>query len=265
MPSYFPLSDHVLVGGRSYHTEDVLRLLGQFVSDERAARIESVVAARTFGVVPVLEGLVDPGNVNAVLRSAEGLGFGAAHFVALERDAARMAEHYMTGDPDVATVRDRRAAHRTSQGAHKWIEMTTFETVSDYLAHARAHGFRIAVTALRPDAVPIEEWDFSQPTALVLGNEHAGASDALVDSADAALLLPLDGFVQSYNVSVAGAMALAHARSDRQRRTGRQGDLDEAQRRILTAHYVARGVQHAEPILSASNCGTPRTDDLEME
>jgi tRNA (guanosine-2'-O-)-methyltransferase len=253
--AFFPLPGRVRVGAQTYAPADVLRVLEPFVSAPRRARIDAVVAARTFRVVPVLEGLVDPGNVNAVLRSAEGLGYGAAHLVGLEGDAARMAEHYLTGDPDAATVRDRRAAHRTSQGAHKWVELAAFDDRAAYLAHVRAQGYRVAVTALRDDASPIDAWDFSEPTVLVLGNEHAGASASLVDAADGALLLPLDGFVQSYNVSVAAALALAHARSDRLRRTGRHGDLSEAERFVLTAHYVARGVPLAERILGASGAG----------
>lgn len=245
---FFPLTDAVPVGGTTYGAEAVLAVLGAYVSPERRARIEAVVAARAFGVVPVLEGLVDPGNVNAVLRSAEGLGFGAAHVVALEGDAARLAEQ-IAADAEEPTVADRRAARRASQGAHKWVEMHAWADPEAYVAHVHRLGGRVAVTALRDDALPIAEWDFSQPTALVVGNEHAGASDAMLAAADAALRLPLDGFVQSYNVSVAAAMALAHARADRLRRGG-HADLDAAQRRILTAHYVARAVPLAAPLLA---------------
>ena len=105
------------------------------------------------------------------------------------------------------------------------------------------------VTALREDALPISEWDFSAPTALVVGNEHAGASEAMLDAADAAVLLPLDGFVQSYNVSVAAALALSHARADRLARTGRHADLGADAQRVLRAHYTARAVPLAEALL----------------
>ena len=83
----------------------------------------------------------------------------------------------------------------------------------------------------------------------MVGNEHAGASDAMLAAADAALLLPLDGFVQSYNVSVAAALALYHARADRLGRGG-HADLGADQRRTLRAHYTARAVPLAAALLA---------------
>lgn len=248
-PPFFDLEDAVRIEGASYAAETVLRVLDPYLSDARRARIEAVIASRAFGVVPVLEGLVDPGNVNAVLRSAEGLGFGAAHVVGLEGDAERLARAVERGE-DEPTVADLRARRRASQGAHKWVEVRSWQSPVEYVRWVHERGGRVAVTALRDDALPISEWDFSVPTALVVGNEHAGASDAILEAADAALLLPLDGFVQSYNVSVAAALALYHARTDRLRRTKRHADLEDAQRRTLRAHYAARAVPLAPALLA---------------
>ena len=246
---FFPLGDAVLVGETEYPVQTVHRVLDPYLTDERRSRIEAVVAARAFGVVPVLEGLVDPGNVNAVLRSAEGLGFGAAHVVALEGDAAAWMRQLAEAG-DEPTVADRRATRRASQGAHKWVEVSAWADPSAYVEWVHGRGGRVAVTALRDDALPVAEWDFTGPTALVVGNEHAGASPAMLEAADAALLLPLDGFVQSYNVSVAAALALAAARADRVRRAGRHADLDAERQRVLAAHYTARAVPLAEALLA---------------
>ncbi len=248
-PPFFDLPDDVTVGDAVYPAETVLSVLGPYLSDARRDRLDAVVAARAFGVVPVLEGLVDPGNVNAVLRSAEGLGFGAAHVVGLEGDAAEMVDRVLDGD-DEPTVTDRRATRRASQGAHKWVELRAWADPAAYVRWVHERGGRVAVTALRDDALPIDAWDFSVPTALVVGNEHAGASPAMLEAADAALLLPLDGFVQSYNVSVAAALALYHARAGRLRRTGRHADLGGPEQRLLRAHYTARAVPHAAALLA---------------
>ena len=247
----FPLSNRIPVDGQDYPAETVCRVLEPYLSPERHARIQGVVAARTFSVVPVLEGLVDAGNVNAVLRSAEGLGHGAAHLVALGGGAARLTEAILDPqlDPDDALAGSRRVAARASQGADKWVELAAFSDPAAYADAVRQLGYKVAVTALRPDAQPIGTWDFSQPTALVVGNEQAGVSEALLDVADAALLLPLDGFVQSYNVSVAAALALYHARADRIARTGRHADLSTDEQRVLMAHYIARAVPHAAALL----------------
>lgn len=248
MSLFFPLGDVVSIGDAAYPAETVLSVLDPYLTDDRRGRIARVVADRAFGVVPVLEGLVDPGNVNAVLRSAEGLGFGAAHVVGLEGEAAALAAA-VAGGEDEPTVADRRAQRRASQGAHKWVEVSAWDDPAAYVRHVHDLGGRVAVTALRSDARPIEAWDFTTPTALVVGNEHAGASEAMLDAADAALLLPLDGFVQSYNVSVAAALALYHARAQRVRQRT-HADLDDHTQRLLMAHYTARAVPLAAAILA---------------
>ena len=242
----FPYTDTVSVGTRTYRAADVRRVLGPYLTEARAARLNSVTEARTFGVVPVVEGLTDPGNVHAVLRSAEGLGFGAAHLVGLGGDASDLAEAAPAGEADAGTIR---AARRASQGAAAWLRVDAWRTTAEWTEEARRRGFAIATLDVAPGAVPISTYDFSRPTALVLGNERDGPTPEMKAAADAALFLPIDGFVESYNVSVAAALALYHARTDRVARTGRIGDVSAAQRETLLAHYMVRAVTHAAPIL----------------
>ncbi len=250
--SVFPYSDPVVVDGAAYSAADVRRILGPYVSAARQARLEAVAAARTFGVVPVLDGLTDAGNVHAVLRSAEGLGYGAAHLVGLGGEAASLAEAAPVGGPDTGSVR---AGKRASRGAASWLAVEAWPTPEAYLQDARARGFAIATLDVAPGAVPVEAYDFSVPTALVLGNERSGPAPAFRAQADVALMLPMDGFVESYNVSVAAALVLFHARQDRARRTGRAGDLSDDQRDLLVAHLTVRAVQHAGPILRRETSG----------
>ncbi|OZC03617.1 TrmH family RNA methyltransferase [Rubricoccus marinus] len=247
--SRFPLPATVTVDGAAYAPEAVLETLAPYVTEARMATIERVIAARTFSVLPVLERVHDPGNVNAVFRSAEGLGYGAAALVDLQGDAGALVEQYEDGADDASLASERPIRRRQSQGAHKWLHVETHATAAAFAESARARGYRIAVTALREDAVPIGDLDFSVPTAIVFGAEKDGASGAMLDLADEAVLLPLDGFVQSYNVSVAAALALYHARQDRIARLGAHGDLTPEERQLLTAHYVARGVPLAAPLL----------------
>ncbi len=242
----FPYTDTVRVDGHAYAAADVRRVLGPYVSAARQARIAAVAAVRTFGLVPVLDGLTDAGNVHAVLRSAEGLGYGAAHLVGLGGEAAAIAEAAPAGGPDPETVR---SARRASRGAASWLAVAAWPTPEAYLAEARARGLAVATLDVGAGAVPVESYDFSVPTALVLGNERSGPSPAFRAAADAALMLPMDGFVESYNVSVAAALVLFHARADRRARTGRAGDLTADERERLVAHLTVRAVQHAGPIL----------------
>jgi tRNA (guanosine-2'-O-)-methyltransferase len=244
--SRFPHHTAIESGGQTHAPAEVVARLAPYLTEARRARIAEVVAGRTYSVVPVLERVHDLGNVNAVLRSAEGLGYGAAHLVDLQGDAAAWATQRETEDPLVAT----RAAQRQSQGADKWIDLQVWPDAASACEHLRAAGYRVVATHLSADAVPIAEIDFSRPTAIVLGNERDGVSEAMLALADANCVLPIDGFVQSYNISVAAALAFYHARLDRLNRLGRHGDLSAAEQEILTAHYYLRSVRAPELLLS---------------
>ena len=241
-------------GGRAFRAAEVIERLTPFMDTARCERIAAVVAARTYRVVPVLERVHDLGNVNAVLRSAEGLGYGAAHLVDLQGDAAAWAT--ALEDEDVGVSVDGQVeggmgrARRQSQGADKWIDLRLWPDAAAACDGLRAQGYRIAATHLAADAVPIAEVDFSIPTALVFGNERDGISSDLLARADLNVVLPIDGFIQSYNISVAAALALYHVRQDRLARLGRHGDLSAEEQEALAARYYIRSVKAAAPILA---------------
>jgi tRNA (guanosine-2'-O-)-methyltransferase len=81
--------------------------------------------------------------------------------------------------------------------------------------------------------------------AIVLGNEHDGLCEALRRVCDRSVRIPMRGFVESLNVSVAAGVLLAAATR------GRAGDLSPEQRRHYYARWLVRSVPRAEEILRA--------------
>ena len=65
--------------------------------------------------------------------------------------------------------------NRTSKGAEKWLDVQEHRGTAACVAHLRARGFRVLVTAPRPGSVPVQDVDFTRPTAFLLGNEVDGA------------------------------------------------------------------------------------------
>ena len=224
----FPHPDVFPVGDRRVPAADVVEALRPFVSRARQERIDGVVARRTYTVATVIEGLYDLGNVHAVMRTAEGLGFAAFHMIEAGGTYKR--------------------SRRSSQGAEKWLDVARWPTPAACAAGLKRRGYRLAVTHLDA-AVPVDTLDFSRPTALAFGNEAEGISDALLSLADARCIIPMNGFVQSFNISVAAALGLYHAYTDRLRSLGGSGDLSADEREILRAVYYRRSVAHADAIL----------------
>lgn len=221
--------DRFIFGDRRYEPSEIVQRLAEFLTKERRIRIEDVLEGRTRRVATVVEGLVNLGNVSAVMRSAEALGFQPFHLI--------------TGAESFKNSK------RTSQGAEKWLDVYRWEAPAACVDHLRREGSRIVVTHLDDRSRPIDEIDFTSKTALVFGNEKEGTSQEMLDLADETCIIPISGFVQSFNISVAAAVALYHARRDRIDRLGAHGDLSEGERAELRAVFYLQSVRHARKIL----------------
>lgn len=82
---WFPYDDSFKLNEESTLTSsEVLSMLSPFLEDGRKQRIEEVVAHRTYSLSIVVEGLLDLGNISAVFRSADALGFQSVHVVSNE-------------------------------------------------------------------------------------------------------------------------------------------------------------------------------------
>lgn len=216
-------------GGRTFSHEEVVDILWPFISEPRAARIESVIADRTADVAVVVDGLANTGNVAAVMRTAEGLGYLNFHILSREIPYKHSS--------------------RTSQGTEKWLDISVWDQTLEGIRALKKAGYRVIATHLDDRALPIEAYDFTIPTALVFGNELGGVSAELLEEADGTCIIPMSGFAQSFNISVAAATCLYHARSDRIARQGHHGDLSAEDRSWLKAAYAFRAVGHAKEIL----------------
>jgi tRNA (guanosine-2'-O-)-methyltransferase len=210
--------------------ERITELLRPHMTAARFARIDEVVRGRTYALATVVEGLVNTGNVSAVMRSAEALGSQRFHIVEGENDRYKHSQ-------------------RTSQGAEKWLDVWRWPAPAACAARLRDHDYRVVAACPSEDAVPIGEIDFSRRTALVVGNEAKGISEAMRAEADRCCVIPTPGFTESFNVSVAAAVALYHARQDRLRRQGEHADLSESEQAALRARFCMRSVGRADEIL----------------
>eukprot|EP00887_Chlorella_sp_A99_P003681 scaffold7.g3681.t1 len=231
--SRFPYADSFEIRkGLCINADAVIGVLSPLLTDERLARFDAVCRERTFNVLPIVEGMYDMGNLAAVCRSADALGCGAVHVIRGEADRYKQSK-------------------RTSGGSEKWLDVRVFGSTEECLSNAKRMGFQIVATHLRADAIEMGQVDWRRPTAFVLGNEKAGVSDAAVKMADACAVIPITGFVESYNVrrallvactlcSVASALVMWEARRQRLEKLGYHGDLSPEEQHILKAALLLR-------------------------
>jgi tRNA (guanosine-2'-O-)-methyltransferase len=203
--------------GLSLEASQWSHYLTGFLTEHRCQRIKEVIESRTTSVIPVLEGIYDRGNISAVMRSAEAFGLYEMHVIEL-------SEKF-------------KVSARVSKGADKWLDVQRSKNTRECLVKLKDRGYKIYATHLDEKSVSIETLDFTQPSALVFGNEKLGVTQDVLDLCDQSVIVPMYGFVQSFNISVAAALSFFHIVQDRKRRQGFHGDLTPHEKKQIQALY----------------------------
>jgi 23S rRNA (guanosine2251-2'-O)-methyltransferase len=176
------------------------------VADVRGAASVSVedliVQAAGVPLIVVLDGIEDPHNVGAILRTVDAAG---AHGV------VRQSRHAASLDG---------AAAKASAGAVSHVKIADVVNIARALATLKNEG--IWTVGLAGDGrARYDQIDYSLPTALVVGAEGSGLRRLVRERCDWLVTIPMRGHVQSLNVSVAAAIVLYEAVRQRTQREDR--------------------------------------------
>ncbi len=137
----------------------------------------------------VLEGLTDPRNLGACLRSADGAGVDAVVV------------------PRSRTTPLNAAARNVASGAAETVPVIAVANLARTLDWLRQRGLTLVGLAGEGEAAPWEQ-DLSGPLALLMGSEDKGLRRLSREACDVLVRLPMLGQVESLNVSVAAGVAL---------------------------------------------------------
>jgi 23S rRNA (guanosine2251-2'-O)-methyltransferase len=137
----------------------------------------------------VLDGVQDPHNLGACMRTADAAGV----------DAIIVPRHAAAGlSPAVSKV---------AAGAAEQIPFATVGNLNRVLGWLADYGVRAIGTSDQADS-SLYDADLSGPVALVMGREHTGLSKGIAGRCDTLVSLPMEGVVSSLNVSVATGVCL---------------------------------------------------------
>jgi hypothetical protein len=121
----------------------------------------------------------------------------------------------------------------------KWTHLQQWRSTADAVRDAKKRGYRVLTTVFE-GGHPLEHYDWTVPTAVILGNEREGVSEEAKKLADGGVYVSMNGFTESLNVSVASSLVMHHAVQDRTRRAGKHGSLTEREKETLRGVYLAR-------------------------
>ena len=160
--------------------------LKKFLTPERLAKIEHFSAESSDFLLPVMEDVYQYRNAAAIIRSVEACGF--------HKVVAMEARNIF--DPNLTVTK----------GAENWVEAEKMPHSLDSLQEIRSRGYKIVAVSPEKNATMLPDFRITEPVALVFGTEWQGVTDDFLEFCDETLAIPMYGFTQSFNVSVAAAI-----------------------------------------------------------
>jgi len=147
-------------------------------------------------LIVVLDGVEDPRNFGAILRSAECAGV----------DGVIIPERRSVGLNDTVA--------KSSAGAIEYVRVAKVGNLNRLIEDLKQRNIWVVGTSVETDT-SYTEWDWTRPTALILGGEGSGLHRLVAENCDMLVRIPMYGKINSLNVSVAAGVLLFEARRQR--------------------------------------------------
>jgi tRNA (guanosine-2'-O-)-methyltransferase len=174
-------------------SRELINYLKAFISDERFALFEKVINSRTRYITLVLEDIYQSQNASAVLRSCDSFGIQDVHII-------ENRNIYQT-DTEV------------SLGSEKWLNFHKFNCFENNSLEAikklKKENYRIIATSPHVNGQSLYNLNLNNgKMAIFLGTELKGLSNTVMENADEFMNIPMVGFAESFNISVAAALIM---------------------------------------------------------
>ncbi len=211
---------------------ELIHYLSGLVMPERIATMRRVLAERTRYLSVVIEDIYQPHNASAVLRTCDCFGIQDVHIVE-NRNAYRV-------NPGVEL------------GTAQWLTLHRYNGEPNNTPAAidglRSAGYRIVATTPHTDQRSLDDFEVGAgPVALLFGNEPDGLSEAALNLADEHLVIPMVGFVESFNISVSAAIIL-HTLSGRLRSSGIAYHISPDESDELLLQWLRKSIGRADAL-----------------
>jgi tRNA (guanosine-2'-O-)-methyltransferase len=165
------------------------------VLPRRYQRIKQVLGKRQPDLAVLTEDVHKPHNLSAIIRTCDAVGILNVHGVNQTSDCPTFSQ--------------------VAQGSEKWVNLHTHPDITTAISILKQNQFQVYAAHLSDQAIDYRSLDYTQPTAILMGAEKWGVSETAAELADAHLIIPMMGMVQSLNVSVAAAVILFEAQRQR--------------------------------------------------
>lgn len=207
--------------------QDLLDHILSFVTDNKKEAFRKVLENRTKHITLVLENVYQPQNASAVVRSCDCFGVQDLHVIESENE--------YNVNP------------RIVMGASKWVDIHQHQDTTSAIDDLKAQGFQIIATSPHANDINVQDFIPEQKSAIFFGTEYDGLSDEVMEKADRFVKIPMYGFTESFNISVAAALVLQTV-TDTLRNSDINWQLKEKEKSNLFGEWARKCVKNVDII-----------------
>ncbi|NVJ88347.1 MAG: RNA methyltransferase [Flavobacteriaceae bacterium] len=209
----------------------LLAYLEGYLTPKRKDTFHKVLSQRTRHFTVVLEDIYQAHNASAVVRTCDI--FGVQDIYAIENKYTNKVSRHV------------------AKGSQKWLNIKRFQEDGNNtelcVNNLKKQGYKIIATTPHNDSCLLQDFDITQKSAFIFGVEAEGVSDFIKDNADGFLKIPMVGFTESLNISVAAAIILQEV-TTKLRKSNIDWQLSEEEKEILYFDWVQKTIKNVTKI-----------------
>lgn len=210
-----------------FQKNELLAYLDPMITDQRRAKLNAVLDQRTTHFCMAIEDLFYERNSGAIIRTADGYGVQNVHVIEPQNSFKSKVTNII------------------SKGTEKWISKTQHDNSVNgslnCIHELRSQGYQIVATSPHANGHTIHDFDITKKSAFFLGSEKTGISPEVMEQADDFISMPIYGFTESYNVSVAAAILL-HELMNRLKASNVKWQLSDTERNDLMLRWTVNSI-----------------------
>lgn len=211
--------------------EKLLHYFESYLTDKRKTTFKKVLNNRTKHFTVVLEDIYQPHNASAVVRTCDIFGVQDIHVI---------ENRYVN-----------RVSKYVAKGSQKWITSKRYkedgENTINCIDSLKESGYQIIATTPHNNSCLLQDFDITKKSAFVFGAEANGVSDTVINLADGFLKIPMVGFTESLNISVAAAIILQDV-TTKLRNSDLSWQLSEKEKEFLYFDWVKKTIKNVDKI-----------------
>ncbi|SNR16180.1 TrmH family RNA methyltransferase [Tenacibaculum jejuense] len=211
--------------------EELLQYLEGYVTDNRKQTFKEVLANRTKHFTVVLENVFQPHNASAVVRSCDIFGI---------QDVYTVENSYVN-----------KVSRKIAKGSQKWLDFHRFKSqnnnTQECFEDLKNKGYQIIATTPHNDSCYLSDFDITKKSAFVFGVEREGVSEFMMENADGYLKIPMVGFTESLNISVAAAIILQDV-TTRLRKSDVNWQLTKQEQLTIYSEWIEKSLKNADKL-----------------